>query len=168
MHQTTANLTGYLQTLEQLSAEIAGLSDEQLRWKATAEQWSVTEVLTHLADHHIVVSFRIREILSGSSVRLPAFAQDAWVEGQVGNEGSAAEALQLFGALLHYNHLVYARLRPADWAKTGVNFRGETLNLVQVIDAFIKHVELHVAQIQSIKQALVANDQAVPQAILMV
>jgi len=162
MSQPTANLTGYLQTLDQLSAEIAGLSDEQLKWKAAAQEWSVTEVLTHLADHHIVVSFRIREILAGSSVRLPAFAQDAWVEGQVGNEGSAAEALQLFGALLHYNHLIYTRLRPADWAKSGVNFRGETLNLVQVIDAFIKHVELHLAQIQSIKQALAESYQAVP------
>jgi len=162
MSQTTANLAGYLQTVERLSTEIVGLSDAQLKWKPAAHEWSVTEVLTHLADHHIVVSFRIREILSGSSVRLPAFAQDAWVEGQVGNEGSAAEALQLFGALLHYNHLLYTRLRPADWAKSGVNFRGETLNLVQVIDAFIKHVELHLAQIQSIKQALAESYQAVP------
>lgn len=162
MSQTTANLAGYLQTLEQLSAAIDGLSDAQLKWKPAAEEWSVTEVLTHLADHQIVVSFRIREILSGSDVRLPAFAQELWVEGQYGNEGSAAETIQVFGALLHYNHLVYTRLRPEDWAKSGVNARGETLNLVQVIDAFIKHVEFHVAQIQSIKQAQAESHQAVP------
>lgn len=162
MSQTTANLAGYLHTLDQLSNEIVGLSDEQLRWKAAPERWSVTEVLTHLADHHIVVSFRIREILAGSSVKLPIFAQDPWVAGQYGNEGSAQEILQLFGALLQYNHLLYARLRPADWQKTGVNFRGETLTLVQVIDAFIQHVELHVAQIQRVKQEHVESYQAIP------
>lgn len=154
--QTTANLSGYLQTVEKLSAEIVGLSNVQLRWKAAADQWSVTEVLTHLADHHLVVSFRIREILSGSSTQLPVFAQDPWVAGQYGNEGRAEDALQLFGALLHYNHLIYARLRPEDWQKTGVNFRGEKLNLVQIIDAFISHVELHLAQIRSIKEEYAA------------
>lgn len=162
MSQTTANLAGYLQTWEQLSAEIEGLSAAQLKWKPAAEEWSVTEVLTHLADHHIVVSFRIREILSGSSVRLPAFDQDPWVAGQYGNEGSAEEALQLFGALLQYNHRIYTRLRPADWAKSGVNARGETLNLVQVIDAFINHAKSHLTQIQNIKQAQAASYQAVP------
>lgn len=164
MSQIAANLAGYLQTFEELSAEIVGLSDAQLKWKSAAQEWSVTEVLTHLADHHLVVSFRIREILAGSDVRLPAFTQDAWVEGQYGNEGSAAEVLQLFGTLLHYNHLLYTRLRPADWEKSGVNFRGETLNLVQVIDAFIKHVEFHLAQIQHIKQAQAESYQAVPAA----
>lgn len=35
-----------------------------------AYQLSVTEVLAHLADHSIVVSFRIRDILAGTEVQL--------------------------------------------------------------------------------------------------
>ena len=66
MSQSTVDVETYLQAYDQIEQEIEGLSEEQLKWKAAPESWSVTEVLAHLVDHSIVVSFRIREILSGS------------------------------------------------------------------------------------------------------
>ncbi|CAH1203659.1 hypothetical protein PAECIP111893_02027 [Paenibacillus plantiphilus] len=152
MSQLPVNIEQYLHTYEQLAQAVEGLTDEALKWKAAPNQWSVTEVLAHLADHNIVVSFRIREILSRSEARLPAFNQDPWVNGQRANEEDAADILNVFGALLHYNSLLFQRLSPDDWEKTGVNWKGDIVSLSAIIHAFIAHVQTHLAQIARIKQ----------------
>lgn len=152
MSQPAVNVQAYLQAYDQIEQEINGLSDEQLKWKAAPELWSVTEVLAHLVDHSIVVSFRIREILSGSKVRLPAFNQDAWVSGQKANEGDAKDILIAARALVQYNSLLFNRLTEEEWNKTGIHFKGEPVAITAVVTAFVAHVQVHLAQIRRIKQ----------------
>ncbi|MGO4270957.1 DinB family protein [Paenibacillus sp. TAF58] len=153
MSQLVIDIKPYTETNIQLRGAIEGLSNEQLTWKENADKWSVTEVLSHLTDHNIVVSFRIREIISGSTVQLPAFGQDAWVNSAKANEGAAVDILDAFQALLTYNSLLLRRLSPQDWEKTGVNFKGQTLALTDVVQSFTAHVRVHLAQIERIKQA---------------
>lgn len=149
---SSAQISAYLDTHQQLLQAITGLTEEQLKWKAEPSSWSVTEVLAHLADHSIVVSFRIRDILAGTTAQLPAFNQDAWVSGQYANHGSAADSLELFRSLLHYNSLLFYRLDADDWEKSGINFKGETVTISDIIRSFAAHVQTHLAQIERIKQ----------------
>ncbi|OAS15226.1 DinB family protein [Paenibacillus oryzisoli] len=157
MSTTIPDLSLYLHTHQQLQEAIQGLSEGQLVWKPASDQWSVTEVLSHLADHNIVVSFRIRAIISGASAILPAFDQDPWVSSTKANEGLASDILVLFQSLLVYNHELFGRLSPEDWEKTGVNFKGQTLTLKDVVHSFIAHVQHHLGQIARIKRALEAH-----------
>ncbi|BBH21568.1 hypothetical protein Back11_29130 [Paenibacillus baekrokdamisoli] len=152
MSQLPVDIEAYLHTEDQLQQAIEGLSEEQLKWKAAPEQWSVTEVLAHLADHNIVVSFRIRDILAGSTVQLPIFNQDPWVAGQYANAGHASNILAAFRALLTYNTLLFRRLTAEDWNKAGINFKGEKVTIAAIVPAFIAHVQVHLAQIERIKQ----------------
>jgi hypothetical protein len=154
MSQSPVDIDTYLHTYEQLQEAIEGLSDEKLKLKSSEKQWSVTEVLTHLVDHNIVVSFRIREILSGSETRLPPFSQDPWVAGQRANEAKTSDILDIFRNLLIYNSLLFRRLTPEDWNKTGVNIKGETVTLTTIFHGFIAHVQVHLAQLGRIKQGL--------------
>jgi hypothetical protein len=150
------DIQAYLGTQNQLVQAVQGLSKEQLTWKAAPESWSITEVLTHLADHSIVVSFRIRDVLAGTSARLPAFNQDAWVSGQKANDGEVADILALFGQLLHYNSLLFKRLTDEDWEKSGVNAKAETVRVADIVKGFTRHVNNHLGQIEKIKAAAVA------------
>lgn len=157
MSQTIPDLQAYLHTHQQLQEAIQSLSEEQLTWKAAPDKWSVTEVLSHLADHNIVVSFRIRAIISGATVQLPAFDQDPWVSSAKANQGSSSDILAVFQALLVYNHLLFQRLDVTDWEKTGVNFKGQVLTLRDVVKSFVAHVQHHLGQIARITQALEAR-----------
>jgi hypothetical protein len=157
MSSNIPDLSTYLHTHQQLQEAIQGLSEAQLIWKPASDKWSVTEVLSHLADHNIVVSFRIRAIISNASAQLPAFDQDPWVSSAKANEGLASDILVLFHSLLVYNHALFGRLSPDDWDKTGVNFKGQTLSLKDVVHSFIAHVQVHLAQIARIKNALEAH-----------
>jgi hypothetical protein len=145
-------ISDYLKTYHQLVKSTAGLTEEQLKWKAEPASWSVTEVLTHLADHSIVVSFRIRNILAATTAQLPVFNQDAWVSGQYANSGNASDNLELFRSLLYYNSLLFERLSEEDWEKSGINFKGETVKISDIVRGFTAHVERHLGQIERIKQ----------------
>lgn len=151
MSQLAIDVKTYLHTHEQLKQAIEGLSDEGLRWKPAPASWSVTEVLAHLADHNLIVSFRLREILAGSEARLPAFNQDAWVAGQKSNGANAADILTAFKSLLEYNSLLFQRLEPEDWGKTGTNAKGQTVTLSAVVHGFVAHLEHHLLQIARIR-----------------
>ncbi|CAM4409943.1 hypothetical protein FHS16_001071 [Paenibacillus endophyticus] len=153
MSQSTVNVQAYVQAYDQIEQEIEGLTEQQLKWKAAPESWSVTEVLAHLVDHSIVVSFRVREILSGSEVRLPLFNQDAWVSGQKANEGDAKDILTAARALVQYNSLLFNRLTDEEWSKTGVNFKGEHVAIAAIVPAFVAHVQGHLGQIRRVKQS---------------
>lgn len=153
---SSVQISDYLYTHQQLVQAIEGLSEEQLKWKAGPDSWSVTEVLAHLADHSIVVSFRIRDILAGTQVQLPVFNQDAWVSGQYAGSGNPVDSLELFRSLLHYNGLLFERLNAGDWEKSGINFKGETVKVANIVRTFTAHVQTHLAQIDRIKQSAVA------------
>ncbi|MBY3620892.1 DinB family protein [Acinetobacter sp. CUI P1] len=145
-------ISDYLSTYHQLVQKTAGLTEEQLKWKAETASWSVTEVLTHLVDHSIVVSFRIRDILAATTAQLPVFNQDAWVSGQYANSGNASDNLEVFRSLLYYNSLLFERLSEEDWEKSGINFKGETVKISDIVRGFTAHVERHLGQIERIKQ----------------
>ncbi|TDG00735.1 DinB family protein [Paenibacillus piri] len=153
MSHTTIDIQSYKNTYQKLKSAIEGLSEEQLKWKPAPDKWSVTEVLSHLTDHSIVFSFRIRKLISEHAAQLPPFQQDPWVSESRANEGSANDIIDVFGVLLTYNSLLFDRL-PADaWSRTGINFKGEPVTLLQSFQSFIKHVDTHLLQIDRIKNA---------------
>ncbi|GBF78432.1 DinB family protein [Paenibacillus sp. 598K] len=149
-----ATIAAYVDVYREIEHELDGATADQLAWKAAPGSWSVTEVLAHLVDHSLVVSFRLREILSGSSVRLPAFDQDAWVAGQRANDYSAGELLVAAHALVAFNAALLARLTDEEWQRSGINAVGATVTIADAISAFVRHVDTHLAQIRRIKQAL--------------
>ena len=159
-----ADVQAFLDTYGQLREAIGGLSAEELRWKEAPGKWSVTEVLAHLADHSIVTSFRIRAILAGEPSRLPVFAQDSWVAEQKANEAEADDILEAYRALLYYNAQLLGRLTDAELAKTGVNARGETVSVADLIRGFVRHVRNHLGQIDRIRRALQAAERGAAQA----
>ncbi|MEK5057423.1 hypothetical protein BK126_16135 [Paenibacillus sp. FSL H7-0326] len=154
---SNVNIEAFLNTSHQLQTAIAGLEESELKWKQAPEIWSVQEVISHLVDHSIVVSFRIRDILAGTKVQLPAFNQDAWVSGQYSNEGNLSDILITFEALLYYNGLLIRRLNSTDLAKTGINPKGENVSISQIIAGFTNHLQNHLGQIERIQQAKAAQ-----------
>jgi len=149
------DLESFLNTHGQLVNAVQGLSEEQQKWKSSPEAWSVQEVVSHLVDHSFVISFRIRDILAGTTAQLPAFNQNAWVSGQQANRGQLSDILDAFHAILEYNSLLIERLSEEELAKTGVNFKGETVNIKTIIQGFTRHVQGHLGQIERTKQAAV-------------
>lgn len=146
-----AMILSYLNAYDDIEKEIFGLTEGLLKWKASSRVWSITEVLAHLVDHSIVVSFRLREVLANSEVRLPAFSQDDWVAGQKANEEQVEQIIAAAHSLVSYNASLLRRLSEQDWEKSGINAKGEPVAISAIIPAFVDHVQIHLNQIRRIK-----------------
>lgn len=150
MNTLSIDLSEYLQIYELLRQKTIDIPKEQLHWKKNDKSWSIAEVLTHLLDHLFVVNFRLREVLAGSSVKLPAFNQDEWIKGQYANDGNVEEVLETYRAVLNYNAQLLKRLTSDDWNKSGINPQNKHVTVEEIIQSFISHVKLHLKQIQRI------------------
>jgi len=150
MSTLSIELSEFNQLYDLLSQKTFNLPKEKLHWKKNERSWSIVEVLTHLLDHALVVNFRLREVLAGSSVQLPAFNQDKWIAGQYANDGNSVDVLETYRVILYYNSQLLKRLTIDDWKKSGINPQNAIVTVEDIIKSFISHVHLHLKQIQRI------------------
>src|SRR4030088_668275 len=80
-----------------------------LRKRPAASEWSVLELLGHLADAELVVSGRYRWAISQDEPPLLAYDQDLWVARLRHNEDPPDELLALFSALRAANLQLWRR-----------------------------------------------------------
>jgi len=62
-------------TASTLSRLIKGVSASKLRRRPAPEQWSVVEILAHLADSEVVSSWRLRAILGAPGIPIEAMTR---------------------------------------------------------------------------------------------
>jgi len=76
---------------------IGGASDEQLHWKPSAERWSISEVLAHLADVESAgFRSRVQQMLESDDPRLEPYDQNAAYAAGSYSSGKARENLKSF------------------------------------------------------------------------
>jgi hypothetical protein len=63
---------------KKLAALVRGKNKKQLTRRPAPGKWSVAEIMAHLADAEVVVSWRLRQILGSNGVSLQPFDQDVW------------------------------------------------------------------------------------------
>lgn len=154
MSETTLqSIDNYRATSNLIKQTVVGLTQKQLEWKPTPEKWSVKEVVAHLVDSSFVHAVRIRKIVSENAKEFIVYDQDAWVSTSKANESSFDDILLAFDAILAYNALYYDRLTQEQWEQKGLN-NGKEVSVTDLFHGFIRHVNIHLSQIQRNLDAL--------------
>ncbi|MEW9702702.1 DinB family protein [Paenibacillus sp. SI8] len=157
MSETTLqNIDNYRATSNLIKQIVVGLTQKQLEWKPAPEKWSVKEVVAHLVDSSFVHAVRIRKIVAENAKEFIVYDQDAWVATSRANESSFEHILLAFDAILAYNALYYDRLTQEQWEQKGLN-NGKEVSVTDLFQGFIRHVNIHLAQIQRNLDALPAS-----------
>lgn len=65
---------------EMLREAVEGLSEAEIRFKPAPEQWSIHQIIVHLADSELVSTHRLKKVLTEEEPLLASFNQDAWAE----------------------------------------------------------------------------------------
>lgn len=82
-----------------LRAIVAAQKDSHLRIKPGAGKWSALEVMGHLGDHEVAMSYRLRGALFEEAYTMRGYQQERWVSEQLHNEREPREILDVFDAL---------------------------------------------------------------------
>src|ERR1700753_4040408 len=67
-------------TPKKLAALIKGKTAKQMTRRPEPDKWSVTEIMAHLADVELAVSWRLRQTLACNGIPLQAYDQDVWAK----------------------------------------------------------------------------------------
>src|SRR5437764_6030497 len=108
-------------TPKELERLIEGASATRLRQRPAPGKWSIAEILAHLADVEIVVSWRIRAILGAPGMPLQVMDQDAWVTAGHYDKRDPHKSIELFRVLRGANLALFKTLTPEQWKHHGIH-----------------------------------------------
>lgn len=99
-------------TPQKIATLIEGRGSDALTKRPAADKWSVAEIVAHLADAELAVSWRLRQVLSKNAIPLQAYDQDAWAATFEYAQRDPKHSLATF-RVLRENNLGIAQRRPA-------------------------------------------------------
>lgn len=144
-------------TATTLTRPMSGVPASKLRERTTPEQWSVAEILAHMADADIVYGWRIRAILGAPGGRIEAFDQNAWAAVGRYSTRDPNESVEQFCAIRKANLTLLHSLTLEQWKFFGIHAERGKETLERVAEMCSGHDLNHVRQIERI---LAVGEQA--------
>ena len=135
-------------TPKKLERLIDGTSPAMLRKRPAPDQWSVNEILAHLADVEAVIGWRVRSVLGAPGTPIQAFDQDAWVTALHYEKRSPRESLDQIVALRRANLALYKRLTPEQWKQYGMHSERGQESVERIVRMLAGHDLNHLQQIE--------------------
>jgi hypothetical protein len=117
-----------------------------LRTRPAAREWSVLELLGHLADAELVMAGRYRWILAHDEPPLAGYDQDRWVDGLRHNEDDPRDLLALFEAVRRANLALWRRTPAPARQRVGIHSERGRESLDLMFRMIAGHDRFHLAQ----------------------
>ena len=140
-------------TASTLARLVKDVPASKLRKRPTPEQWSVTEILAHLADSEVVCGWRLRAILGAPGTAIEAYDQDAWNLAGHYSTRNASECIDQFRAMRKANLLLLNSLTPEQWGLYGMHSERGKETVEHIVSLIAGHDLNHVQQIERILAA---------------
>lgn len=137
-------------TAKTLNRLIKGVSTVKLRTRPAPEQWSVSEIISHLADAEIVGGFRLRFILGSPGAPIAAYDQDKWVTSGHYDKRDPRKSVDQFRVLREWNLALLKSLDPEQWKQYGVHSERGRESIEHIVRMFAGHDINHLQQIEKI------------------
>ena len=134
-------LTG--DALRGLAREAGGLIYQQ----PEPGEWSVGQVIAHLADAEIMMSGRYRLILAQDEPSLVGYDQDLWVERLHDDQEPVGDSIDVFEALRKANIGLWRGSLPEQRARVGIHTERGPESFDLCFRMIAGHDRLHIGQI---------------------
>ena len=131
-----------------LASAVAGLTDEEVRWKPPSGAWSILEIVCHLADEE-AEDFRLRVLstLDDPSKPWPSIDPEGSVVERRSNEKVLAEEIGRFTRERADSMRELRALSEPDWQKTYHHPTVGDLRAGDIMSSWAVHDMLHLRQI---------------------
>lgn len=121
-----------------------------LQWKPAPDRWSISEVLSHLADIEQTYADRARRMVAENSPALERYDQ---ARAENYSQGTAVEHLARFGAIRRRIVLFLKSVPASAGTRTGVHSELGTITLAQLLHEWAGHDLGHLRQVAEIYRA---------------
>ncbi len=138
----------YAKAPQKLRELIAGLTSKELSFKPAEREWSVKEIVIHLADSETNAFLRYRTIISEPNRE--AFVVDEWKWSQElkYQEQEIDEYLNLFESLRLITSNQLKIVNKQDWNKNVIHRSIGEISLIRWLEIYVGHFDQHIKQIE--------------------
>lgn len=138
------------ETSKTLAKLIKPLTKKQLSRRPEQDKWSIAEILAHLADSEIVLSWRLRMAICQNGALFQATDQDVWAKTLDYARYDPNVSLETF-RILRENNLRMLRALPKDlWEHYGMHSERGKESVAQIVRLYAGHDLNHLAQMEKI------------------
>ena len=126
------------------------LKKAQLTKRPAPGKWSIAEIIAHLADAELVVSFRMRLMLGSNGTPIQAFDQDVWASLFDYASHDPAVSLEGYRVGRERNLRMFKSLTPEMWERFGMHSERGRETVRRVCEMMAGHDLNHLKQIRAI------------------
>ncbi len=145
-------LTVLNRTPKRLRKLVKGLKKKQLHFQPAPGRWSITQIITHLADTELVLAFRLRMALAQPGSPLQAMDQDKWAAGLNYERADVDDQLEVFSAVRRQHLRIWKSLSAEDWQKFGMHEERGKETVERITQHYAGHDINHMNQIESLRR----------------
>jgi hypothetical protein len=136
-----------------LAALLKGKTGKQLTRRPAPDKWSIAEIVAHLADAELAISWRIRQILANNAIPIQAYDQDLWAKTFNYARRDPRQSLANFRTLREANIALLKSVSRKLWENYGVHAERGNESVNYVVKMVAGHDLNHLQQVQKILQA---------------
>ncbi|MBI3004760.1 MAG: DinB family protein [Ignavibacteriales bacterium] len=158
--QYKARITGYVAgvnhfkvfqaTPKKLAKLVKKATARKLNERPASDKWSVSEIVTHLAESELVIGYRLRLMLGSNGTPIQVVDQDAWQANARYLIKDTKEAFQLFEVLRANNVSLLKSLSREQWDYYGMHQERGKETIARVVEMYAGHDVNHMLQIEHI------------------
>jgi hypothetical protein len=151
MSELSDLLERYRRGAELLAMATTGAAGPVLDFKAEGYEWTMRQLVCHIADAEAVAVMRFRQMLAEDNPTLQYFDDPQWMVKLDYSRRKISVALETFRRLRSDNHELLKDLTEAEFARTGTHSKDGLTTLRASVEWFTGHLEEHVGEIQAIR-----------------
>ncbi len=146
-------LERYRRGPEVLATLMTGAAGPELDYRPEPGQWSVRQIVAHLADSEIVGGDRCRRIIAEDNPTLIGYDQNAWAANLNYAKRKTSESVDLFRRLRADCYELVKDLAPETFERIGNHNELGPITLKTLLERLAEHAETHARQIQRVRAA---------------
>ena len=146
----THNITSYGNAHALLVAALQHFPREMWNFKPASDQWSIHEIMIHLADSEANSYIRCRRCIAEPGQAVMAYDEHQWAAALRYRDQRIEEALDLFKALRVQTHQLIQSLPDPVWAHTLEHPEHGTLSLDDWLEVYEQHIPQHIEQMRDV------------------
>ena len=133
-------------------AALEGVDETDMQHIPAKGEWSIHQIVIHLADSETMGYWRIRKTLAEEDSILPIYDEAAWAQKLSYHSQERTLALALFSSLRASTTALLRSLPAESWELTSHHPEHGKITVYDLFNIYPEHGEIHLQQIERIKQ----------------
>ncbi|HEV8538319.1 MAG TPA: DinB family protein [Bacteroidota bacterium] len=149
----------YERSPRELQRLAAGLNSKQLQTPINKGKWSIGQIVSHLCDAEITISYRLRMSIAQSGGPIQAYDQDKWADALYREKSSCSEHVKLFSVLRNANVSLLKGLSSKEWQRYGMHEERGKETVERMVQMTAGHDVNHLRQIKEIRDKFLGRSR---------